>query len=110
VPIVASLVATSALAAEVAKGEALELSPDISALIVRALSKEAKEPVQLVVATRERRNDGEVTCGFYAPSTEQAHKTARPFSWSSGKLVMTWGPDWNIGTLCLISNYDMPLP
>lgn len=92
------------------KGEALELTEEISATITQALTDRVGESVEIVDATRERRKEGEVVCGLYATRAEKVAKSGRPFSWSDGHLIMTWGPNWNIGTVCLIANYHFPLP
>ena len=92
------------------KGKLLPLTNEIKAETTSALAQQFGAGTEIVDATRELREGGEVVCGFYATPRDRADKIGRPFSWSGGKLIMEWGPNWNLGTLCLIANCKAPLP
>ena len=87
--------------------EALGLPAETSEAIMQALRAEAEQDIEVVEAVRHRRDGREAVCGLY---TTRGSKWAHYFAWSEGKLITAYGPSWNIGTVCLISNYNMPLP
>jgi hypothetical protein len=78
------------------------------------LSRRDGHPVVIVESVRGRFQGHDVLCGIYRPANAPPKPgeppVVRDFSVVDGKLVMVWGQDWNPGTLCLIRNYEMPLP
>lgn len=78
--------------------------------ITKALSDREHASVRPIEVTQEQRDGHRVACGLYRRSSETQKDPAHPFGWIDGQLAMTWGPDWNAATLCLIHHYNAPLP